>query len=198
MTGLVLASGSKARKALLAGTGLAFRQVSPDLDEMAASEPLLRAGAGAGDIASTLALAKATLASEAEPQALVIAADQTLELDGRLFRKAEDMDAARQQLLELSGKTHYLHSAVACMRAGKTLFEARDSAAITLRAIRADEVGRYLAAAGPQILSSVGLYQLEGPGIRLIESVEGDYFTVLGLPLLPLLGFLRENGLGTF
>ena len=104
------------------------------------------------------------------------------------------MEAARRQLLSLSGKTHQLHAAVACARAGDVLWQHLETASLTMRRLQPAEVGRHLARSGPDVLTSVGAYQLEGPGIRLFERIEGDYFAILGLPLLPLLSFLREQG----
>jgi len=195
---LILASGSLARRALLGATGLEFDIVRADLDEEAASAPLEESNAEPADIAAAMALAKALTVSEQYPEALVVAADQTLECEGQLFRKAENMAEARRQLLRLSGKTHFLHSAIACAEGGQAIFETQESAAITLRHLSPEEVGRYFAFVGEEVLSSVGLYHFEGPGIRLMERAEGDYFTILGLPLLPLLSFLRGRGIGTF
>ncbi|MBZ8133530.1 Maf family protein [Afifella sp. IM 167] len=195
---IILASGSPARRALLGATGLKFDVVPAELDEEAASAPLEESNAEPADIAAALALVKALSVSERHPGALVIAADQTLECEGQLFRKAADMAEARRQLLRLSGKTHFLHAAIACAENGQIIYETQESAAITLRHLAPEEVGRYFAFVGEQILSSVGLYHLEGPGIRLMERIEGDYFTILGMPMLPLLSFLRGRGIGTF
>ncbi|WP_026380539.1 Maf family protein [Afifella pfennigii] len=195
---LILASGSPARRALLGATGLTFDVLRAELDEEAAAAPLEESNASPADIAAALAMAKALTVSEQYPEALVIAADQTLECEGELLRKADDMGEARRQLLRLSGRTHFLHAALACAEAGQIVFEAQESAALALRQLSPEEVGRYLAFAGEEVLSSVGLYQFEGPGIRLMQRVDGDYFTILGLPLMPLLAFLRERGIGTF
>jgi len=124
----------------------------------------------------------------------VIGADQLLELDGRIFEKPADMEAARQTLLALRGKTHQLHACVAVARGGDAIWSHSASAYMTMRDFSPGFVGRYLAEAGEQVLTSVGAYQLESLGVHLFEAIEGDYFTILGLPLLPLLDFLRREG----
>lgn len=191
---LILASGSRARRTLLANAGLIFEVLPADLDERAAEEPLLKAGATPEDIASALAMAKAVRVSELRPEALVIGADQTLNLQGACLVKPESMDIARRQLLSLSGRVHRLHSAVACARAGVVVWKVTDTAQLTMRSLGPVSVDHYLSQAGSGVLTSVGAYQLEGLGIQLFETIAGDYFTILGLPLLPLLNFLREDG----
>ncbi|MGH6922286.1 MAG: Maf family nucleotide pyrophosphatase [Propylenella sp.] len=191
---LVLASGSRARQALLANAGIAFEAVPAALDERAAEQPLIDAGAPPEDLVATLALAKAMQVSERRPGDLVIGADQMLALGGERFVKPEDMEAARRQLLRLSGKTHALHTAAAVIRSGEILWQHTEMAHLTMRRLGPAEIGRYLAEIGPQALESVGAYQLEGRGVRLFDKVEGDFFGILGLPLLPLIRFLREQG----
>jgi septum formation protein len=191
---LILASGSRSRRALLESAGLTLDVVPADLDERAAEEPLLRAGATPEDIALALAMAKATMVSEAHRGALVIGADQMLELEGERLNKPEDMEAARLQLLRLSGKTHALHSAVCCARNGEIVWQHAEPAYMTMRKLTPKFIGRYLAAVGPEALTSVGAYQVEGRGIQLFEKIDGDFFAILGLPLLPLLAFLRSEG----
>ena len=193
---LVLASASRTRQALLADAGIEFEVVAAELDERAAEQPLLEAEATPEDVAVALAAAKALSVSESRPDALVIGADQVLDLDGARLHKPADMEAARRQLLALQGRTHQLHSAAACARRGSIVWQASDTAHLRMRQLTPAGIGRYLARVGPAALSSVGAYQLEGLGIHLFERVEGDYFTILGLPLLPLLAFLRtEPGL---
>ena len=194
MADLILASSSAARAALLENAGLAFRRVPADIDERAAEEPLAAGGAGPGDIAELLAEVKALDVSARHPGALVIGADQTLGLGEARFNKPEDMEAARRQLLALSGRTHTLHSAVCVARDGAILWRELAAAHMTMRPLSPAFVGQYLAAVGDRALKSVGCYQLEGPGIQLFERIDGDYFTILGLPLLPLLAFLRSEG----
>jgi septum formation protein len=192
---LVLASGSEIRRLLLRNAGVDVEVDPAGIDERAAEQPLLSSGAGPDDLALALAMAKAVSVSERRPADLVIGADQTLDLDGERLTKPENMEAARRQLLRLSGRSHQLHSAVACARGGEVVWSHLESPTLTMRRLDPPSVGRYLAEAGPNVLSSVGAYQLEGLGIRLFERIEGDYFAVLGLPLLPLLAFLRSEGL---
>lgn len=191
---LVLASASPARAKLLREAGVVFEQRSAELDEASARAALeIEADmTQPGDIAEILAIAKAAQISESEPGALVIGADQVLALEGRMFAKPADFDAARDQLLELSGKTHTLHTAVCLCRDGHQVWSKVDTAALRMRKLAPTFIGRYLSMAGPEVLGCVGAYQLEGPGAQLFETVDGDYFTVLGLPLLPLLARLRE------
>ena len=192
---LILASASGTRRALLMNAGLSFDVVPAEIDERAAEAPLIKAGASLDDVALALAMAKAASVSETHPMSLVIGADQVLELDGERMTKAVDMDAARLQLLRLSGRTHLLHTAVACAREGEIVWQHVETAEMTMRPLPPVVIGRYLAAVGEEALKSVGCYQLEGRGAQLFEAVEGDFFSILGLPLLPLLAFLRATGL---
>lgn len=192
---LILASASETRRALLANAGLSFEVVPAAIDERAAEAPLLEAGASLDDVALALAMAKAVSVSETRPGSLVIGADQVLELDGERMTKAEDMEAARRQLLKLSGRTHLLHSAVACVRDGEIVWQHAETAVMTMRRLTPEVIGRYLAAVGEEGLKSVGCYQLERRGVQLFDAVEGDFFAILGLPLLPLLAFLRSAGI---
>jgi septum formation protein len=191
---LVLASGSRVRQSLLANAGIAFEAVPAAIDERAAEQPLVNAGAPPEDISVALASAKALVVSELRPGELVIGADQVLALEGKRLVKPQDMEAARRQLLCLSGKTHTLHAAIAGIRSGEILWQNSETAHLTMRQLSPAFIGRYLAEAGPRALESVGAYQLEGRGIQLFDKVEGDYFAILGLPLLPLLRFLRSQG----
>jgi septum formation protein len=180
---------------LLANAGLEVVAEPAEFDERAARAPLHEEGLGADDIAAVLAEAKAGTVSETRPGALVIGADQTLSCDGERFDKPRSMEEAREQLLRLRGRTHMLHSAVACVRDGETLFRHLDEARLTMRDVTPAFVGRYLARIGNKAFESVGAYQIEGPGIQLFARIEGDFFTILGLPLLPLLAFLRAQGI---
>jgi septum formation protein len=191
---LVLASGSRIRATLLANARLDFTVDPATVDERAVEAPLLEAGFPPEDIAQVLAEAKALDVAGRRPQDLVIGADQVLGLGNARFTKPADMEAARRQLLDLSGKTHELHSAVVLARGDEVLWRHVSTARLTMRALSPAEIGRYLALAGDAVLSSVGCYQLENVGVRLFERIEGDYFTILGLPLLPLLGELRALG----
>ncbi len=194
MPKLILASRSPARLALLANAGLDVTAEPADFDERAAEAPLVEEGLGADDIAAVLAEGKAMTVSEKRPGALIIGADQTLSCEGRRFSKPASMEEAREQLLRLRGRTHVLHSAVACVRDGDTVFRHLDEARLTMRNASPAFIGHYLARVGQTALTSVGAYQIEGPGIQLFARIEGSYFTILGLPLLPLLDFLRGQG----
>ncbi|WP_395665249.1 Maf family protein [Methylocella sp.] len=192
---LVLASRSAARAALLAAAGLPFEARAADIDERAVEAPLVAAGAGASGVARALAKTKALAVSAAAPGRLVVGADQTLACDGRLFVKPESRAAAAAALAALSGRAHELHSALCAARDGQVLFAAAPVARLHMRALSSKFIDAYLDAAGPAVLGSVGAYQIEGAGMHLFERIEGDHSTILGLPLLPLFGFLRDEGL---
>jgi septum formation protein len=189
---LVLASGSRIRAELLENAGLSIVVDPADIDERAVEEPLLKAGFSPDDLAQVLAEAKANDVSERRPGDLVIGADQILAFEGERHTKPENMEAARRQLLSFSGKTHELLSAVVISRDGEAVWRHVSTARLTMRDLSPAFVGHYLAQVGDVALSSVGAYQLEGPGVQLFEKIEGDYFTILGLPLLPLLAELRK------
>ena len=191
---LVLASQSRARQTVLKNAGVEFETVSAGIDERAAERPLIEAGAPPDDIALALAMAKAMAVSECRPADLVIGADQVAALDDARLIKPQSMEEARRQLLKLSGRTHTLHSAVTVARAGAIAWHSVESAHLTMRALTPAFVGRYLAEVGAAALESVGAYQFEGRGIQLFERIDGDFFAILGLPLLPLLAFLRAEG----
>ena len=191
---IILASASPARQAILKNAGLTVRSLPADIDERAAEAPLQQSGAGVDDLAQALAMIKASHVSQKWPADLVIGADQTLEFAGERLTKPADMAAARRQLLKLASKPHRLHSAVACCRGGAVIWQHMETVTLTMRPLTPQEIGRYLAKVGKTALTSVGAYQIEGPGIQLFEHIDGDYFAVLGLPLLPLLTFLRAQG----
>jgi septum formation protein len=191
---IILASRSPFRAALLKNAGIAFTAQSADIDERAVEAPLYDSGATPEDVAQILAEAKALDVSERNPSALVIGSDQTLSLGDEIMHKADDVEAARRQLLKLSGKTHHLNSAVVLAKDGKTLWRHVSVARMTLRDLDPGFIGRYLSRVGTIALQSVGAYQVEGEGIQLFEKIDGDYFTIVGLPLLPLLAELRREG----
>jgi septum formation protein len=189
---LVLASRSISRREMLEAAGIPIEISVPDVDERA-----IETAAGMPsppDAAVLLACEKARAVSRRMPGRIVVGADQTLAFEGRQLNKPPDLARAREQLTMLAGKTHYLHSAVALVRDENVLFDAVDTASLTLRKLSGAFLDRYLDAAGRAVLSSVGAYQLEKAGIHLFERIDGNYFTILGLPLLPLLDFLRRNG----
>ncbi|MBN9604583.1 MAG: septum formation protein Maf [Afipia felis] len=190
---LILASQSAARQALLRGAKVQFEARPADLDERGIEQTSRLSDAAA--VAALLAKEKALHVSRAHPNAYVIGADQTLALGTKIFAKADDRAQAREQLKSLCGRTHELHSAVAIVKGGEILFESISTAHMTMRPLSDVQLEAYLDLAGEAVTASVGGYQLEGAGVHLFEKIEGDYFTILGLPLLPLLGFLRGIGL---
>jgi septum formation protein len=190
---LILASQSRARQALLANAGIDFEAIPAAIDERTAQQS---SGLSApGDIAALLAREKALAVSSLQPGKFIVGADQTLALGMRLFNKPSGRAEAAEQLRALAGRSHELHSAVAVVRDGKILFEAATLARMTMRRLGETEIEAYLVAAGDAVKTSVGAYQLEGLGVHLFERIDGDHFTILGLPLLPLLAFLRGEGL---
>jgi septum formation protein len=177
---------------MLQAAGLPVEVRTADIDERA-----IERGAGLDDpgtVAALLAREKAHKVAAHAPERLVLGADQTLSLDGRRYSKPESRNAARAQLMELSGRTHELHSAVALWHNGVLAFEYVEAARLTMRHVSSQFLDAYLDAAGPAVTASVGAYQLEGLGIHLFERVEGDHFVILGLPLLALLSYLRRDG----
>lgn len=195
-TELILASGSRARRQMLEAAGLAFRVVPADVDEEAHRRAMVEHDVNGGPprVAQVLARVKAEEVSRRFPHALVIGADQVLALRREIFTKPADLGAARAALEQLAGHTHHLHSAVTLARGGAQIWSHIDSAALTMRALSAAFLDDYVRRAGERICASVGAYELEGLGVQLFERIEGDYFTVLGLPLLPLLAELRRVG----
>ena len=190
---LVLASQSRARQMLLANAGIEFEAVAAEIDERAVQQ---NSGLSApGDIAALLAREKALSVSALLSGKFVVGADQTLALRTRLFSKPGGRAQAAEQLRALAGRVHELHSAVAVARDAKIVFEAADVARMTMRRLGEAEIDVYLNEAGEAVTTSVGAYQLEGLGVHLFEGIEGDHFTILGLPLLPLLAFLRSERL---
>ena len=189
---LVLASKSGSRHAILRDAGIPVAVEPADIDERAIEQR--RAEQDAGELAAVLAREKARVVAARRPGRLVLGADQTLALGERRFSKPADRAGARLQLAALRGQTHELHSAVALVRGSSVLFEHREVARLTMRSFSDQFLEAYLDAAGAAVTASVGAYQLEKVGIQLFERIEGDHFTILGLPVLPLLEFLRSAG----
>lgn len=193
---IILASASRARRELLAAAGVAFTVEPADVDEPAIRAKLLSGGAGvdAAEIALVLAKAKAESVSALHPGSLVIGADQVLALDDDVLTKPKDVSAAREALSRLRGRTHELHSAVALAEAGKIVWSHVATARLTMRDFSDAFLDEYIVRAADRVTQSVGSYELEGVGVQLFKAIEGDYFTILGLPLMAVLEQLRERG----
>ena len=192
---LVLASASASRAAVLRQAGLAIRQVPAGVDEEEVKHSLRAEGADAAHVATALADLKAQQVSRRHPDAFVIGADQMLDCNGVWFDKPPDLDHARAHLASLRGRSHELITAAVVVRAGARLWQHVDRATLTMRPFSDAFIDGYLEAAGAEVCGTVGAYRLEGLGSQLFSRVEGDFFTILGLPLLPLLGFLRGHGI---
>jgi len=190
---LILASNSTARRQMLTSAGYQFEAISADIDEGVLKKGHLASGLPVDELALVLANAKAQAVSAIHPADLVIGSDQILVCDGKLFTKVNDMSAAPKQLGELQGKTHVLMSAVACWRGNQAVYGVSDSAEMAMYRLTTKEITTYLSDAGSSILGSVGCYQIEGKGIRLFETIVGSHYTVMGMPLTPLIKFLRKQ-----
>lgn len=195
MSAVILASGSTTRQKLLRAAGVAFSVEAAAVDEAAMIESLTAEKAPPRDVADFLAEMKAVKVSARHPQAFVIGADQVLSEGGALFQKPGTTVGAREQLRQLRGKTHVLSSAVCVAREGSVVWRVVQEARLTVRDFSDAFLDAYLADAGEEILGSVGAYHVEGRGIQLFSRIDGDTFTILGLPLVPLLDFLRTHGM---
>ncbi len=190
---IILASKSAARRAVLTGAGVPHEAVVAGLDEDAVKTEMLGRGARPREVAAALAELKALMVSR-ERDGFVIGADQTLDLAGKLYDKVGDVAAARERLKLLRGQAHALHSAVVVAKDGKTIWRETVTASLTMRDFSDAFLEDYLAVEGEAALGSVGCYRLEGPGAQLFETIEGDYFAILGLPLMGLLELFRRHG----
>jgi nucleoside triphosphate pyrophosphatase len=192
---LILASGSAARKAMLEAAGLNFDVIPANIDEAAIRDAMnnTKTTPESADIAAAIAAEKARTVSELHPDALVIGADQVLALGGKIFAKARSHAEAHEILVMLRGRTHELVSAVALARGGTVHWQATAMAEMTMRDFSNEFIGSYLERAGERALQCVGCYEIEGLGIQLFDDIDGDYFTILGIPLLPLLARLRQE-----
>lgn len=193
MTRIILASQSLARSQLLAGAGVMFDKIVSGVDEDLIKARIQGEGGSPRAVAQALADVKAVTVSHHQP-GLVIGADQTLEFEGVLYDKAPSLEAARARLLALRGKPHHLHSAVTLAQDGEVLWSETASATLTMRDFSEPFLDAYLEVEGEGLLGSVGCYRLEGPGAQLFADIEGDYFAILGLPLLGVLDQLRQRG----
>ena len=192
---VILASGSPTRLAMLRHAGLSVAAEAPGVDEAAIKHALRADGAGPGDVAEALAETKAIRVSRRHEGAHVVAADQMLVCGEVWFDKPPDRDHLRAQLAALRGKTHSLISSAVVAFNGARIWHHTDRADLTMRAFSDAFLDSYVETVGDAALGCVGGYQIEGPGVQLFERVEGSHFTILGLPLLPVLGFLRDRGL---
>jgi septum formation protein len=190
---IILASTSAIRIQLLTHAGVPFEAVAAGVDEATIKDALLAEGHGPRDIADALAEAKAVKVSRRR-QGLVIGADQTLDFEGALFDKTDSLQEARARLLEMRGKTHKLHCAMVVARDGTPIWREVVTTTLRMRPFTDDYLEGYLERNAPGILSSVGCYQLEGEGVQLFDRIEGDYFAILGLSLIPLFDLLRRHG----
>ncbi|MEO0448750.1 MAG: Maf family protein [Pseudomonadota bacterium] len=193
MTDVILASGSASRRALLAGAGVAARSIKPNVDEDAAKSAMRAEGVSVRDQAMRLAELKAIKVSTREP-GLVIGGDQMLNLNGQAFDKPVDLEAASNHLRKLSGQEHRLETAIVIAENGEPVWRHVARPKLTVRPLTEAFIDEYIEASGPSLLSTVGAYQLEGLGSQIFTKIEGDYFSILGLPLLPLLDYLRVRG----
>ena len=189
---LILASGSPFRKQLMEAAGLAFTAEPARIDEREIEAPLVAGGASPEEVAAALAKAKADDAAARNRQAFVIGSDQVMSMDGRLFHKCTSVEIAREQLWSMRGKTHRLSSAISIVHNGEEVWSHVSVADLTFRDFTEAFLDSYIANAGPKVLLTVGAYSYEGLGQQLFEKVEGDFFTIIGLPMLPLLAALRD------
>lgn len=191
---LILASASAARQAMLRAAGLTVTAVPASVDEAEVKTSLAADGASVGDVAETLAELKARRVARLHPAALVIGADQMLDCDGTWFDKPKDRDQARQQLVALRGRSHRLISSAVVMMGDGRLWHHSAHATLRMRPFSDGFLDGYLDRIGDEVTTTVGGYRLEGLGVQLFDRVDGDIFTIMGLPLLPLLGYLRGRG----
>ncbi|WP_162654605.1 Maf-like protein [Lentilitoribacter sp. Alg239-R112] len=191
---IILASKSIHRKMLMENAGLNFDTASADIDERTIETAVKDTGVIPKELALILANAKALDVSQKNTDQYVIGSDQTMSMQDKMFHKPENMDDARRRLLELSGSTHELNSAVVIVKNGETIWQHVSTAELTMRKLTPEFIGRHLAQAGDDVLTSVGAYQLEKEGVQLFDNIKGDFFTIVGLPMLPLLEELRNLG----
>lgn len=195
MSRLVLASGSASRARLLRAAAVSFEVYPAEIDEESIKTALLAGGKDAAFVAEALAEQKANHVSQIFPEANVLGCDQILQFDGRLIAKSANLAEAKLLLKQLSGKTHFLLTASVLSKGGKAIWRTLERCTMRMRSMDDEFLDHYLAAEGNSILSSVGCYHLEGRGAQLFETVEGDYFSVLGMPLLSVLAALRDQGI---
>ncbi len=191
---IVLASASATRRAMLGRAGVPIEAVPAMIDEAGMKASAKADGLRAGELALMLAEMKASRISARRPEALIIGADQVLDCDGEWFAKPRDLTEAGAHIRRLRGRSHRLETGVVCMRGGTMIWHHAEAPRLSMRSVSDAFIADYLAREGDALLGSVGAYRLEGLGIQLFDRIEGDFFTILGLPLLPLLGYLRQAG----
>ncbi len=190
MTQIILASGSASRRAILEGAGVPFRIIRPNVDEDVLKQQLTDKTPSE----LSLELAKAKALSVSEPDALVIGSDQVLEFEGAAFDKPRSKEELRDRLMAMSGKPHHLRGGTVVALNGEVIAEITESSTLTMRDFAPEDIEFYLEEVAPEVLNTVGGYEFEGLGARLFAHIEGDFFSILGLPLLPLLDVLRREG----
>lgn len=191
---LVLASKSKARITMLKNAGVSFECIPADIDEEKIIADMVKNGASTGNIALSLSRAKAMTVSQNNPGAYIIGSDQLLSMDDIIYSKAKNKKEAIERLQEFQGKEHYLTSGVCVVKNGEDIWHKTDAAALKMKPMDSQAIEKYSEIAGSDLTDCVGCYALEGVGVRLFESIRGDFFTILGMPLLPLLNFLDREG----
>ncbi|APH53223.1 Septum formation protein Maf [Granulibacter bethesdensis] len=190
---LILASASSARRAMLAQAGIDADSIPAAVDEDMVKQSMRAEGASAAETATALADLKAERISRRYPDSVVIGSDQLLVCEGVWFDKAPDLESARTRLRDFRGRAHHLVTSVVCAKGGSRIWHHVETPCLHMRRFSEDFLNWYLAQEGEALLGSVGCYRLEGPGIQLFDRIEGDYFSILGMPLLPLLSFLRQH-----
>ena len=195
MSRIILASKSEARKEMLKNAGIDFKTTPANLDEETILKSMQKEGASSGNIALRLAKEKATHVSKNHPEKYIIGSDQVLSMDDNIYSKAKNEEEAKERLFEFQGQDHFLTSAVCVVRDGQDIWHKTDAACLKMKAMNRQDIDKYSKIAGKALTDCVGCYALESVGIRLFENIRGDYFTILGMPLLPLLGFLDQEGL---
>ena len=193
MQKIILASKSRARKTMLENAGIDFDCLPADIDEEKIIEELTSSGASSGNIALNLAREKAMVISKKNPEKIIIGSDQVLSMNDKVYSKVENKEEAKIRLMEFQGREHYLTSAVCAVKNGENLWHKTDVAALKMKALDDRAIDKYIEIAGDDLVSCVGCYAVEGVGIRLFESIRGDFFTIMGMPLLPLLKFLDNE-----
>lgn len=191
---LILASKSKARISMLENAGVEFTSIPADLDEENIIAELEKEGASATNIARRLSEEKALKISNEKSEDYIIGSDQVLSMDEKIYSKAQTVEEAKERLMEFQGKEHYLTSGVCVAKGGEVLWQKTDAAALKMKRMNSQAIDKYSKIAGNALTSCVGCYAIEGAGIRLFDDIRGDYFTILGMPLLPLIKFLESEG----